>query len=174
MSTTTMATDSGSYGDNDNECYGTIEEEGQWRQRRALFHLYAPQLCPFLGYIREYLEGGEISIPPGTSGTTGFINSFDKVLFMELFSVERMAKAKAEGEQRRLVDEAQAKLEGSDDSQRTILYNPEDHSDDSERTIPYIQPILRRFTDPVVKKELRRFIVELHEQRKKQKRGSYK
>jgi hypothetical protein len=77
-----------------------------------------------------------------------------KANFMLLFSVEVMAKARAEGDlhyQKLLVDEAETKvrddLEGkledderSDDSQRTIPYiKPADdeHSDDSQRTIPY-------------------------------------
>ena len=73
-----------------------------------------------------------------------------KANFMLLFSVENMAKARAEGDlnhKKELeADAAQAKadLEGkpedderSGDSQRTIPYKPEEHSDDSQRTIPY-------------------------------------
>jgi hypothetical protein len=116
-----------------------------------------------------------------------------------LFSEENLAKGRAEGDlqhKKHLADAAQTKadLKGkpedddrSDDSQRTIPYEPEDHSDDSQRTIPYKPeagehpdaaeqpacvpvPVQRSFkrllTDQDMKDECSRFNKEMRKKRK--------
>ena len=117
---------------------------------------------------------------------------FDAAKFMLMFSVENMAKARAEGDRRHkeeLLLNADVKAEGkpevehSDDSQCTIPYNSDDsqrtipyNSDDSVRTQPYVPdaeqqafvpvPRPRLLANEAMKKSCTRFNQEMRAKRK--------